>query len=456
MSLFLSVIVRVFSAVCNTRTAVGLVANFFKNFSLVLLWLTVFKNANLIPIEWRPPIDVTIVRDWDTFIFTGVSGVFCGIVLVLISYPIACHLILTAPRNRRLVEGKDCEYGFVDIAEESQPNSPMLNSPSTRRSVSMTDSVSHSTEPSPSSSSPLPSSPSSGLRLLSQVVLSFSPTSIAACCIWVALNLAHALIYTILPPLDILAWLSYVIGHLAAPIVTAVYLWLFAPPGAMGCFSLALGLQNLAGVSTHLLFPTAPPWYNHMYGERPGNYSIPGYAAGLTRVDFALGTHIHSQGFHMSPIVFGAFPSLHSAFVSLIFLFVSRYSTWGGRAGWKLIVKDWRSFGKWPIALGTLLAITFMFWQWWSTMYLDHHYRVDLLGGSVYAVVAFYIMLPKLQRAEARYEQGRGVVTTGGMRLFEGTWFADFFDPLPQSSDNGLAMETYSPLHNQHLDETAN
>lgn len=89
-------------------------------------------------------------------------------------------------------------------------------------------------------------------------------------------------------------------------------------------------------------------------------------------------------------------------------------------------------------------------------MYLDHHYRVDLLGGSVYAVVAFYIMLPKLQRAEARYEQGRGVVTTGGMRLFEGTWFADFFDPLPQSSDNGLAMETYSPLHNQHLDETAN
>uniref|UniRef100_A0A060TI69 ARAD1D36542p n=1 Tax=Blastobotrys adeninivorans TaxID=409370 RepID=A0A060TI69_BLAAD len=455
MSTFVLVLARIYHTVCNNRSPLGLVANFFKNFSLVLLWLTLFKNAGLIPTEWRPPIHVTILRDSDAFIFSGFSGVVCGIIIFLASYPIACHLISSAPRNRRLLKEKDYEYGPVDVTGDSiesavstssRTSSPVPETPSSRRSGSAEE---DDTSPSSMVSSPVPSysTSSSWLESVSYALTNFSPSSIAVSSIWVALNLGYLCIDTILRPLDILAWLSYVIGHLVAPIVTAVYLWLFAPPGATACFGLALGLQNLAGVLTHLSFPTAPPWYNHMHGDLPGNYSMPGYAAGLTRVDIALGTHIHSQGFHMSPIVFGAFPSLHSAFVSLIFLFVSRYATWGGRAGWTLTsAREWRSFGRWPIALGTLLASVFMFWQWWSTMYLDHHYRLDLLGGAIYAVTAFYIFLPKLQRAEARFEEGG--VTTAGMRLFEGTWFADFFNPLPRSlNDPSTSTHSYFPLN---------
>lgn len=30
-------------------------------------------------------------------------------------------------------------------------------------------------------------------------------------------------------------------------------------------------------------------------------------------------------------------------------------------------------------------------WMWWSTMYLTHHYLIDLVGGSTYAFVAFFV-----------------------------------------------------------------
>ncbi|GFP69301.1 inositolphosphotransferase 1 [Saccharomyces cerevisiae] len=129
---------------------------------------------------------------------------------------------------------------------------------------------------------------------------------------------------------DLLAWFSYVILHLTAPILTAVYLYVFQPPGTLKCFSFALGLQNIAGVLTHLLVPMASPWFTHMYGiddTEHVNYTQEGFAAGLVRVDSHLGTHLNTKGFHMSPIVFGAVPSLHSAIAFQCFLFLVSRST---------------------------------------------------------------------------------------------------------------------------------
>ena len=124
---------------------------------------------------------------------------------------------------------------------------------------------------------------------------------------------------------DIIAWFSYVILHVTVPILTAVYLYVFHPAGTIKCFSFALGLQNICGVFTHLLFPTASPWFTHMYGINDTehvNYTQEGFAAGLVRVDNHLGTHLNTNGFHLSPIVFGAVPSLHSAIAFQCFLFI--------------------------------------------------------------------------------------------------------------------------------------
>lgn len=38
-------------------------------------------------------------------------------------------------------------------------------------------------------------------------------------------------------------------------------------------------------------------------------------------------------------------------------------------------------------------------WMWFATMYLTHHYMIDLVGGSIYAIVTFAIaqtFLPKV------------------------------------------------------------
>jgi len=40
-------------------------------------------------------------------------------------------------------------------------------------------------------------------------------------------------------------------------------------------------------------------------------------------------------------------------------------------------------------------------WLWWATMYLSHHYAVDLVGGGMIAAIAFYVakssFLPRRQ-----------------------------------------------------------
>jgi len=129
-----------------------------------------------------------------------------------------------------------------------------------------------------------------------------------------------------------------VLVHLLEPIFVAIYLYVFKAPGTLKCFSLALGLQNISGVLTHLLVPMAPPWFIHLYGlydTTELNYDTPGYAAGLTRVNFSAGTHLASAGFHKSPIVFGAVPSLHSAMAFQSFLFVWTQTCQGSLSYWR-------------------------------------------------------------------------------------------------------------------------
>lgn len=80
-------------------------------------------------------------------------------------------------------------------------------------------------------------------------------------------------------------------------------------------------------------------------------------------------------------MVFGAFPSLHSgcATTQMLFLVYLRPRLW-------------------PLAFGYTL------WLWWSTMYLTHHYMIDLVGGSIYAFLAFFAAYPFLPtvRKDAR------------------------------------------------------
>ncbi|KAG9092430.1 Aureobasidin resistance protein Aur1 [Ceratobasidium sp. 392] len=133
------------------------------------------------------------------------------------------------------------------------------------------------------------------------------------------------------PVLDILAWLPYGVIHFTAPFVVAAALWLWRGNAGKGnnealkLWARAFGYMNLAGVLIQLVFPCAPPWYELIYGLTPANYSIHGDPGGLARIDALFHSRGYTDGFSSSPLVFGAFPSLHSGSATIEALFVSHF-----------------------------------------------------------------------------------------------------------------------------------
>jgi hypothetical protein len=179
------------------------------------------------------------------------------------------------------------------------------------------------------------------------------------------------------PILDVLAWLPYGIIHFGAPFVCAGVIFLFAAPGTLRVYSRSFGYMNLIGVLIQLCFPCAPPCktlsiyrlcvflivelgYESMYGSAPANYSMAGSPAGLARIDKLFGLNMYTSTFTASPLVFGAMPSLHAGCATIEALFMAHVFP---RARW--------------------LFYAYVMWIWWATLYLQHHYAVDLIAGSL-------------------------------------------------------------------------
>ncbi|KAK3698789.1 Phosphatidylinositol:ceramide phosphoinositol transferase (IPC synthase) [Vermiconidia calcicola] len=179
-------------------------------------------------------------------------------------------------------------------------------------------------------------------------------------------------------PLNVLAWLPYGIMHFGAPFVCSGLMFLFGPPGTTPIFAKAFGYMNIIGVMTQIIIPCSPPWYENMYGLAAADYSVQGSPAGLRAIDELFGIDLYTSGFTASPMVFGAFPSLHSADGTMEALFMAH------------------TFPKLRP-----LFVFYLLWLWWSTMYLSHHYAVDLVAGSMISIIFYYMyrgkFLPRLQ-----------------------------------------------------------
>lgn len=191
-------------------------------------------------------------------------------------------------------------------------------------------------------------------------------------------NLSEVLSSSTNAVLDVLAWIPYGLIHFGAPVAVSALLFVFGPPSSLPVFAFAFGWMNIIGVLIQLFFPTAPPWYEAQYGLNPANYSMGGSAGGLARIDDILGFQLYGGTFGASPLVFGAFPSLHSGSAVMEALFMSY-----------LLPKFTHFF------------FAYVMWIWWSTMYLTHHYFVDLIGGACLSFVIFYYVkwtcLPRIQ-----------------------------------------------------------
>ncbi|THH15177.1 hypothetical protein EUX98_g9505 [Antrodiella citrinella] len=174
------------------------------------------------------------------------------------------------------------------------------------------------------------------------------------------------------PFLDILAWLPYGVIHFTIPFVIAAFLWLFRPKQALHQWARIFGWMNFVGVVVQILLPCAPPWYEVIYGLAPATYAVRGSAAGLARIDKLLHGNGYQIAFGGAPVVFGAFPSLHSGCATIEALFLSHFFPQCTKFVWMYVLV-----------------------LYWATMYLTHHYIIDVVGGSCLAIACFYLLLPE-------------------------------------------------------------
>lgn len=141
----------------------------------------------------------------------------------------------------------------------------------------------------------------------------------------------------------------------------------FANPGRTRYVTWAFFWVNMLGYSTYYWFPAAPPWYVSDHGLGPAKLDTIASAAGAIRFDELLGTTFFTGMYGRAADVFGAIPSLHVAypFLSLLFAF----------------------------QLGSLrvLSVVFYLIMCFSAVYLNHHYILDILWGTTYAVLIFMI-----------------------------------------------------------------
>lgn len=158
-------------------------------------------------------------------------------------------------------------------------------------------------------------------------------------------------------------------------VATAIWLHVVDRP-AMRRFTWGFFAMNVAGFATYHLFPAAPPWYFHAHGCAVDLATHASEGPALARVDAFLGISYFHGMYSKASSVFGAIPSLHCAYPLLV------------------VIEGWRTFGtKLRVAsVAYWLAMIF------SAVYLDHHWVIDALVGSTYAVIVAVALRPGLLR----------------------------------------------------------
>lgn len=119
---------------------------------------------------------------------------------------------------------------------------------------------------------------------------------------------------------------------------------------------------NVIGYSTYYWYAAAPPWYVTLHGLGPALMDTRSNPAGCIRFDQLLGTRFFSEMYGRSADVFGAIPSLHVAYPLQAVYYAFQF--------------------------GALRAFSVFFFliMCFAAVYLNHHYVLDILWGSVYAI----------------------------------------------------------------------
>ena len=175
---------------------------------------------------------------------------------------------------------------------------------------------------------------------------------------------------------------NFYTAHFSVPLLLGWLLWHTSDDRPMFYkFVYTLTILNVMALTTFILYPAAPPWYVYKYGfvQPVPESSFWGISAGnLIDVDRLLGVSFFTtlwDSFNANH--FAAIPSLHGAYPVVVSFFA------------------WKKFRKYlPLLIFYPIA------TWFSAVYLNHHYVVDLLIGVLYIFVAYsitkYFLYPKI------------------------------------------------------------
>lgn len=162
--------------------------------------------------------------------------------------------------------------------------------------------------------------------------------------------------------LDVVMSIIY-ISHFFFPLALAFLLWWLDRPRYYR-FVVTLMLVSFAAFFTFIALPVAPPRFAGQFGQ----------ALPVVDVMHEVTRAIDWNGFSWmyrdlvgNPVA--AFPSMHAAYPVLVLLFLRESSRLAALA--------------WLPATGLI---------WFATVYLGHHYVVDLLGGAAYAVAGYFLV----------------------------------------------------------------
>ncbi len=147
-------------------------------------------------------------------------------------------------------------------------------------------------------------------------------------------------------------------------------------------FAWTLTLTSYFALFTFWLFPVAPPWWIWSHGfAQPDTLMVSHEsAAGLKIIDKMIGFNLFSNIYGtLNSNPFAAVPSLHAAYSFLVAFFAIR------------------NYGK----KGSI-AIIYPIGIYFSALYLKHHYLIDLILGTVYALIATYIATRLVYKPQPR------------------------------------------------------
>ena len=176
---------------------------------------------------------------------------------------------------------------------------------------------------------------------------------------------------------DALCTLVYTSHFLATPVLAAV-LWVRDRAQWIRFISRVIVL-SVAGLATYILFPAAPPWFAARDHLMPPVVRLSARGWEWFHIGNLSSMLAKAQQDGANPVA--AMPSLHTAFATLVALFVA--GRLRSRWRWLLVL--------YPCAMGFALV------------YMGEHYVVDLAAGALYALVV-HLLLNRWEhhRAERR------------------------------------------------------